>query len=127
MLIRTDTLQPWAGETLANGITYPISIEQLWADADLNAIGLVRMKPFTTPAGSEIIGPPTYAADGTQTYPTQTITAAELAAQDQANGQAALANPRLAKLLLMLTNQMLTAQGKSTITMAQFLTWLMTQ
>jgi hypothetical protein len=63
-LIRDDTLQIWIGERL-NGISHPISIESLWSEADLNAIGLYRIIPFLIPEGKRIVAGarPSYTID----------------------------------------------------------------
>jgi len=79
MLVRADTLNPWTGEHL-NGIAYPANIEQLWADADLGAIGLARPAPFVAPSGQVAVGAASYQLqpDGTiaQVYATQAAPAA---------------------------------------------------
>ncbi len=73
MLIRTDTLTPWEGERLSDGVLYPKNIEKLWSVEELAAIGLVPMVPFVVPDGHMIIGEATYDATGQQTYPTEPI------------------------------------------------------
>jgi hypothetical protein len=127
MLIRVDTLQPWAGEAL-HGISYPVSIEQLWTAAELAAIGLVVVKPFIVPDGFMISGPATYAADGTQTYPVSVIpppTAAQITATDTNYADLITNDPRLCAGMLFLVNGVLATQGKPALTASQLHDWLM--
>jgi hypothetical protein len=72
MLIRTDTLKPWGGEQV-KGASLSLNVEDIWTAAELAEGGLVPCKPFTPPAGQQIVpgSTPTYAADGTETYPVQ--------------------------------------------------------
>lgn len=72
MLIRTDTLQPWRGEPVAD-LRLPSNAESLWTDGELAAVNLVRCKPFIIPKGKQTVtgGEPTYAEDGTETYPVE--------------------------------------------------------
>ncbi len=128
MLIRTDTLKPWQGERLA-GILYPLTIEKLWSDPELAAIGLVKRKRFVVPDGQRIVAgaSPTYAIDGSETYPVEDIpppTAEQLAAEDAANVDDVVANPRMGKVLLELVNAIRDLQGKPEITADQLKTWV---
>ena len=59
MLVRFDTLQPWAGEPL-NDVQHPGNIEELWSADELAAIGLAVPAPFEVPAGKATIGAPRY-------------------------------------------------------------------
>lgn len=43
---------PWNGEEI-NGTQNPLNIEQLWQDADLNAIGLYRVTDGAIPDGKQ--------------------------------------------------------------------------
>lgn len=63
MLVRLDTLQPWAGERL-NDVLYPGNIESLWSADDLAAIGLVTPVPFDLPEGFHIVGDARFELDG---------------------------------------------------------------
>lgn len=73
MLIRTDILKPWQGERLADGILYPVNIEQVWTPADLAAIGLVSRTPFVVADGFRTVGAASYAVDGAETFATEAI------------------------------------------------------
>jgi hypothetical protein len=44
MLVYTGTNDIWTGEPI-NNVRHPLNIEQLWTDAELNAIGLARVPP----------------------------------------------------------------------------------
>jgi hypothetical protein len=88
MLVNKSTLQAWNGEPLGTIVTaasvhyrdgrveeiavapylmlvkYPASIEYLWNDADLDAIGLVRAVPATLADGMQFVGEPRFERDG---------------------------------------------------------------
>lgn len=83
MLVRGDTLEPWKGERLADGITYPLNIEQLWTEQEVNAIGLHYTLPFVLPSGQQIVAgsSPSYTLvenKAQESYPTEGIPKATL-------------------------------------------------
>ena len=105
MLIRTDTLQPWDKKRLASGILHPRNIEQLWSDADLLEIGLVKRIPFVTPEGWRAIGGPTYDITGQETYQIELIplpTAEEIAAEKVSDIDRVFNSYAITKLLFSL-------------------------
>ena len=88
MLVNKNTLERWNGEPLPTMVTaasiryrdgrveeievppysmlvkYPATIEFLWSDAELDAIGLVRAFPATLPDGMQFVGEPSFVRDG---------------------------------------------------------------
>jgi hypothetical protein len=58
-LVVRSTLEPWQGEPL-DGIRHPLSIEQLWSDAELLSVGVSRPEPFVLPDGKVAVGAPFY-------------------------------------------------------------------
>lgn len=53
----------WNGEPI-NGKRHPLSIENLWSEANLNAAGLFKITPFTVPEGKVTSGNPSYTLVG---------------------------------------------------------------
>lgn len=122
MLIRTDTLQPWRGERLSNGILYPKNIEQLWPVTDLLEIGLVVEIKFVLLTGWHFTGSSTWDITGQEFRPTEQIpppTQAELDEDDAHELDFIFSKRVLLKILFNLAKE-----TSPTLTKAQFRTWI---
>jgi hypothetical protein len=112
MLIRTDTLQPWRGETL-KGVRHPPNIEALWNAQALAAIGVVK----AIPEGFRAVGPASYAADGMETIPQEPIpepTAEKIDAEKEERLGEELATPTF-RVLFAHENRIRVLEGRDPI------------